>query len=94
MKIAQECKRYDTEKAVKSAKWDNGLENGIYNQEIEKLFVTPKGNYFQVYYKPWQPNCEWVKFTPLSESDAYDWYEVREQIDLIKDRFSEYVEDA
>ncbi len=98
-------KRYNTETATLVARWSNNYAPNDFEYCAEKLYRTPRGNWFtegkggamSKYSQPgfcggWTGNADVI--TPQSPDEALAWLEERNEVDAIERYFSGNVEDA
>jgi hypothetical protein len=104
MKKIIDGKRYDTEKAIAVARWQNEYYHNDFRYREETLYKTKKGNYFlygyggpcSAYAVPSEGN--WTKagekIIPLTSDKAYEWLEQHAPADIIEKEFPDRVEEA
>ena len=97
-------KRYDTETATFVASWDNGFNYNDFCRVDERLFRTPRGNWFlygvggaSTEYRKQIDSNAWrggSRITPYTPAEAYAWLELHGKVDEIEEYFSTELEDA
>jgi hypothetical protein len=103
MKTIIDGLRYDTETATLIAEWGNSLPVSDFRHAEEDLYQTPKGNYFL--HGRGGAMSRWSEpagdmhgpgesIKPLSYTEAAEWCEARDLVDVLEKHFSDYVKDA
>lgn len=96
-------KRYDTKTAEVTAAWENGYMRSDFQYCVEKLYRTPKGNWFL--YGEGGAMSKYAQsygnstgggddITPLSPEEARTWLEEHDCHDEVEASFPDSVEDA
>ncbi|MEX2603627.1 MAG: hypothetical protein WD361_05465 [Gracilimonas sp.] len=104
MKAIIDRKVYNTETAEYISGWSNDMSTSDFGYTEEQLFRTPKGKFFTVgkggpasgYAKPVAGGMSGSSnnFRVLSEKEAYEWLESRQETGLIEKLFPDYIEEA
>lgn len=103
MKKAIDGLLYDTEKAEKVASYSNGLGKSDFGYVREKLFRTSNGRFFLYgeggaqsrYSKPaGDMRGPGEDIQPLSETEAIEWLEDHNEVEVLKEEFPEHLEPA
>ena len=103
MKQVIEGKRYDTATAQEIGAWWNGYPTSDFHYCEEKLYLTPKGNFFLAgeggalsQYARSHGNATGggEAITPLSREEAFQWAQEHLDADDFPEVFGDMVEDA
>lgn len=98
-------KRYDTDTATEVASWDAGFGYSDFKNCSEKLYLTPKGNWFTVgsggpmshYARPSGNNSTTGSndvFVTLTADEAREWLERHGETEELEEHFSGSIKDA
>lgn len=103
MKQIIEGKRYDTSNAQEIGSWWNGYPTSDFHYCEEKLYLTPKGNFFLAgeggalsQYARSHGNATGggEAITPLSREEAFQWAQEHLDVEDYQEVFGDMVEDA
>jgi hypothetical protein len=97
-------KRYNTETATEIANWSNGLgysdfrfvEESLYRTQKGVFFLVGKGGALSTYAQSCGNNstCGGSEWKVLSDEEAFEWLQYRDQTEQLERLFADKIQDA